>query len=178
MKLCNYCGSTQADDVKFCPSCGAADFSNRCPQCGTVFNSPFCPQCGIRPDAKQRSCPSCGTRYFSNACPNCGYTAIRRQSGGAAKYQTVDEPPMSRGPVTLPYQPMTQETSPKSRLVALLLLIFLGVFGIHRFYVGKIGTGLLYLFTMGFWGIGWLVDLILILSGKFRDKQNRCLQDW
>lgn len=174
MKLCNYCGSTQADDVKFCPSCGAADFSNRCPQCGTVFNSPFCPQCGIRPDAKQRSCPSCGTRYFSNACPNCGYTTLRQSRAAQQFYEARQTP----NPTVLTYQPMTPQVSPKSRLVALLLAFFLGVFGVHRFYVGKIGTGILYLCTMGLWGIGWLIDLILILAGRFRDSQNRYLETW
>lgn len=43
--------------------------------------------------------------------------------------------------------------------VAWLLLTFLGVFGLHRFYQGKWGTGLLYLFTLGLFGIGWLYDL-------------------
>ncbi|MBQ7144642.1 MAG: TM2 domain-containing protein [Oscillospiraceae bacterium] len=73
---------------------------------------------------------------------------------------------------------MTPQVSPKSRLVALLLAFFLGVFGVHRFYVGKIGTGILYLCTMGLWGIGWLIDLILILAGRFRDSQNRYLETW
>jgi hypothetical protein len=58
----------------------------------------------------------------------------------------------------------------KSRLTALLFCLFLGIFGIHRFYVGKIGTGLIWFFTGGFFGIGWLLDLLCILFGFFRDK--------
>ncbi len=59
--------------------------------------------------------------------------------------------------------------SRKSWLVTLLLCIFVGSFGIHRFYVGKTGTGILWLFTGGCLGIGWLVDLITICCGNFRD---------
>ena len=61
-------------------------------------------------------------------------------------------------------------TSPKSRWVALALCFFLGEFGIHRFYVGKIGSGILYLCTFGLFGFGWLIDFFTILFGSFRDK--------
>lgn len=50
--------------------------------------------------------------------------------------------------------------------------VFLGVFGVHRFYLRKVGTGLLQLFTFGGLGIWWLVDMVMILLGKFRDKEG------
>lgn len=63
----------------------------------------------------------------------------------------------------------------KSWIVALLLAIFLGVGGIHRFYVGKIGTGILWLCTGGFFGIGYIVDIICIAIGSFRDVNHQPL---
>ena len=59
--------------------------------------------------------------------------------------------------------------SPKSRWAAFFLCHFLGVIGIHRFYAGKVGTGILYFFTGGLFGIGALVDLIVIATGSFKD---------
>lgn len=64
----------------------------------------------------------------------------------------------------------------KNRIVALLLAVFLGYIGIHRFYVGKIGTGIIWLFTLVFFGIGWIVDVIIILIGGFRDKAGMPLK--
>lgn len=68
--------------------------------------------------------------------------------------------------------------SPKSRLVALLLCFFLGCFGVHRFYVGKVGTGLLQLFTLGGLGIWALIDLIVIAVGSFSDKEGKKVFRW
>jgi len=66
----------------------------------------------------------------------------------------------------------------KNRLAALLLCFFLGVVGAHRFYVGKIGTGLLYLFTGGLFGVGVIVDFIMILLGSFTDKSRAFVSNW
>jgi len=65
--------------------------------------------------------------------------------------------------------------SNKKMVVAALLCFFLGMIGVHRFYVGKVGTGILMIFTLGGFGIWALVDLIMIITGSFKDKENRKL---
>ncbi len=65
-----------------------------------------------------------------------------------------------------------------SRTVALLLCMFLGGYGAHRFYVGKVGSGLLWLCTAGLFGIGSLIDLIMIASGSFTDDHGRAVYSW
>ena len=67
------------------------------------------------------------------------------------------------------------EAPQRNFLVALLLSIFLGTLGIDRFYLGKIGTGILKLITAGGFGIWWLIDIILIATGTMTDKWGRPL---
>ena len=69
-------------------------------------------------------------------------------------------------------------TSPKLLLPAVLLCFFVGVLGVHRFFVGKIGTGVLQLVTLGGFGIWTLIDLIVLIIGKFTDKEGRVLTQW
>ena len=64
-------------------------------------------------------------------------------------------------------------SSDKSWGVLFLLCFFFWHLGLHRFYAGKKTSGLVYLFTMGCFGFGYVVDLILILSGKFTDRVGR-----
>ena len=71
-----------------------------------------------------------------------------------------------------------EKVSDKSRLIDALLCYFLGVIGIHKFYEGKIGMGILYLFTCGLLGIGVLVDLILILIGSAVDVEGAPITEW
>jgi len=58
---------------------------------------------------------------------------------------------------------------------AALLCFFLGGLGVHRFYVGKIGTGILMIFTLGGLGIWLIIDFIMILTGSFKDKEGKDL---
>ena len=63
----------------------------------------------------------------------------------------------------------------KNWLPTLLLCIFLGNFGVHRFYAGKIGTGILMLLTCGGCGIWTIVDLIMLIMGNFTDKDGNAI---
>ncbi|MBQ9079602.1 MAG: NINE protein [Clostridia bacterium] len=102
-------------------------------------------------------CSHCGSELLDEAviCPKCG-CAVE----GAKKPETV------------------VNASPKSRLIALLLCFFVGGIGVHRFYVGKIGTGILWLLTGGCFGIGVLVDVIMIACGSFTDKEGKFVSNW
>jgi hypothetical protein len=70
---------------------------------------------------------------------------------------------------------MTMADEQKPWMITLLLCLFVGTLGAHRFYTGRIGSGVAQLLTVGGCGIWTLVDLIMILTGKFTDGQGRPL---
>jgi hypothetical protein len=65
-----------------------------------------------------------------------------------------------------------------SQTVAFVLCLLVGVFGIHRFYLGHIGMGILYLLTAGLCGIGWLVDIIMICTGDLKPRNGDYMEKW
>ncbi|WP_282015913.1 TM2 domain-containing protein [Marinifilum flexuosum] len=69
------------------------------------------------------------------------------------------------------------ERSDKNFVAMLLLCFFLGGLGVHRFYAGKIGTGVLMLLTLGGFGIWTLIDFIIIAVGSFKDKEGRYIKN-
>lgn len=69
-------------------------------------------------------------------------------------------------------------SSDKSRGVAFILALVLGVFGAHRYYVGKTGTGILMLLSGGGLGIWYLYDVVQVASGNFTDAQDRRVRRW
>lgn len=96
---------------------------------------------------QQKYCFSCGQTIDSRSelCPSCG--------------------------VPQPDAPINKSISSKW-IAALLLSIIFGVFGIHRFFLGRIGTGLLMLFTAGGLGIWYVVDIILVITGNLKDQNG------
>ena len=66
--------------------------------------------------------------------------------------------------------------SDKKLVTACLLCFFLGGLGIHRFYVGKAGTGILMILTLGGLGIWVIIDFVMIVTGGFKDSEGKDLQ--
>ena len=79
------------------------------------------------------------------------------------------QPNLQNIDVTVHYR---RDESEKSKGLAFLLCLLFGYFGFHQLYVGNIGKGILYLFTFGLFGIGWIIDIFLILFGKFKDSKG------
>ena len=96
-------------------------------------------------------CSSCGKiiKSMAEICPNCGVRQLNNSSNN---------------------------NSSKDKMTCLLFYIFLGCLGFHRYYVGKIGTGLLYAITFGGLGILAIVDFITIITGNFKDIEGKLLK--
>lgn len=116
-------------------------------------------------------CPNCGAPMQGNTCTYCHYVEQTTQTAGATQGNVVINNVVNQqvGGSGVTY---VKSISPQSKMVALLLCIFLGYFGVHQFYVGKVGKGILYFFTMGLFGFGWFIDIILILCGSFKDSNG------
>jgi TM2 domain-containing membrane protein YozV len=143
---------TIAADEKYCFSCGSP----------IKKAAEICPRCGVNQNNRSGTtavdvyCTSCGKSIKKEAatCPFCGVMQAGNTGTG-----------------------YPQGYIPKKYLSALLLCVFLGALGGHRFYVGKTGTAILMIvLTLVTFGIGggiWcLIDLVNICTGKFTDQQG------
>lgn len=119
----------------------------------------FCKHCGEQIDFDCVICPKCG-KQVEELKSEAPQVVINNSNSNANVNTNVN------GGIGYPL---------RKKWTAFFLCLFLGWLGIHRFYVWKTGTGILWFFTLGLCGIGWVVDLILILIGGFRDKYGRPL---
>ena len=152
--ICPYCKTSNPDNIINCTKCGnsisqPSNIQQPCPQY-------YCPQKYAQQPCPQYQPPDMQQQFAQYYCPQpC---ALQPFAG------------MRTGRCGIPI-------STKSRTAAAILCFFLGVLGVHRFYVGKVGTGVIWLFTIGMFGIGAIVDFILIVRGSFKDQSGYVLED-
>ncbi len=167
-QFCARCGAGLAGDARFCKACGR-------PVVQPAAAPP--PVYAYTTPAVKRFCGTCAAEVhpLAEICPKCGVRLARPITGNPA------------------------DVSPKSRLTATLLCALLGallcIFGIHRLYLGKTGTGVtqlvlgilgwltIWMYGLGllFWaagGIWQIVDFILLLSGSMKDGNGQTVIRW
>lgn len=118
-------------------------------------------------------CPVCGAPLEGEVCTYCGHRLKTSTNNSTVQSQNANNISFVTNVVNNNSQNISNQVinvSKKNKITALILCVLFGLFGVHRFYVGKIGTGLLYLCTGGLFLIGYVVDIILIITGKFKDK--------
>ena len=115
-------------------------------------NTKFCKHCGAKIPAAAVICTQCGCQVEemkSAETPNIVINNSNMNTNTNTNTNMVN--------------PAMFGVRVKNKWVAFLLCLFLGYFGAHKFYEGKIGMGILYLFTAGIFGIGWVIDCIVLL---------------
>ena len=122
----------------------------------------YCQNCGSEVAEKASFCPNCGSRLGQFSQPMQQPVVVNVVNTNTNTNNNINS---SAG-----YYPA------KSKWTAFFLCLFLGYLGAHRFYVGKSFTAFVWLFTFGLGGVGWIVDLLLILFGAFRDKAGYPLE--
>jgi len=182
---CPECQRPVSDKAAACPNCGVGIANNAqaaivkiCPECGNevLANASACPFCGIELVPQGRSgetnfCIHCGKQISKDAvvCPFCGVATPKFAPHNPPHQQPIYPVP----PVNVHVSNMNNNAnSPqafmpygrmKNKWAAFFLCLFLGYLGAHKFYEGKVGMGILYILTAGLFGIGWVIDLIVIL---------------
>lgn len=130
-----------------------------CTNCGVEVNEDAigCPNCGLDPRQEKNYCPNCGIQVNPSAviCVNCKTDLRKRKKRSPVINDNID--------------------GGKDWLTTLLLCALLGSVGAHRFYTGHTGIGAIQLFTGGGCGIWVIIDLVMIITGNFRDADGNPL---
>jgi len=142
--------------------CNNCQFENApsamaCAQCGSLLSAPQQAQQGGYSQQGYAVQPQYGYRRMPVNCQVCGAMNPPGTTVCEKCYAATDP---------------NAVYSDKNRTTALVLALLLGIVGGHRFYVGKTGMGILYIFTGGLFGIGVLVDVIKIITGDSRDSNG------
>lgn len=167
---CKYCGSIIDADALICPIYGK--------QLRQPIAAPAIPQSSTQSAvqyAYQNQQGQYAQQHFSNmhqAQPIQGqFSQYRRAANGQPIY--IQQPPQQITINITQESSRTNLVSRKSKAVTLALCVFLGGLGAHHFYAERYGMWLLYINTMGLFGIGWVVDIIQILTDNYKDNEGR-----
>ena len=119
------------------------------------------PQMQYMPNYATKFCKYCAAKIPQDAviCTACGRQVESLVQGQYIFNNTEYNAPINYANMNA----MMAGAKPKDKWISFILCVVLGFFGAHKFYEGKVGWGILYLCTVGLCGIGWLVDIILIL---------------
>ena len=150
MSYCIHCGTEIHSSYEFCPECGSCISIRQTNQnCYSPNDNRYkiCPRCKEQMPEDAFYCLSCGTTFGNNeydfeTIKNCVVNSGKAQQGRIATTVGVW----------------------KNKWISLILCIFFGVFGIHRFYEEKKVTGFIFLFSFGLCGLGWFFDIILLTT--------------
>ena len=183
-RKCPHCAGPIGENEKFCTWCGSRlednGYTSEFQNAASNQTCSYCRSNDIRIQVESVGIE--GYQRTVAVCRNCGYSWVIssnipglnediRPQRATGSYQTNVPPTYNTARSSVTGMSNGSRTS-KDKTVALLLCVFLGYFGVHHFYAGRYGMGLLYLFTCGLCGIGWMVDIIMILTGSFKDRDG------
>ena len=141
----------------------------------------YCSNCGVDVGDNAQECPDCGQPTNVSDKSDNGFGAQRAYSGPELDESEVDnrlrvaDKKSADGIGRYVEHHDMRFINHKKRSVAFLLCLFAGYLGAHRFYTGKFSSGIAYSFTLGLLGVGWVIDLLAILFGTFRDVYGQRL---
>ena len=152
--ICPQCGASMAPGVTICQYCGSQI---------SVSDESADDNRNYGPDEKTKFCKFCGSRIPMDAvvCTKCGRQVEKLEHSGSDRPIIINNTagaPLAGNRSFIPLK------KPLNKWTAFFLCLFLGWVGAHKFYEGKTGLGIVYIFTLGFLCIGVLVDLIVLLN--------------
>lgn len=111
-------------------------------------------------------CKECGEKIAKKAviCPHCGCQIEETQASSAAPQIVINNSNQNQNTNQNINAAIPMGARLRNKWVAFLLCVTLGYFGAHKFYEGRMGSGLLYAFTFGLFGFGWFFDSISLLG--------------